>query len=287
MRDLNAHPSLDIVRLLNLGENGTGKTGVLASLVIAGYTLWVLDYDNGLDIIVNALKAHYKDDTDGLTAAKSRLKFELLRDEVSFTSGAPKVKDATAWKRSGEVMKTILAENSLGANDIVVIDSLTTMSQVAFNHGMKLEGRLLSGQRPRKQDYGWMADSVLLFIDALTADTPYNVVVNTHIRYLQGEDATAEDDNGNQVPAGDLRGLPNAKGQEISRNIGKYFNTVVLSRTVGSGPNTKRIISTQPQGVVEVKTSNPWGIKREYKVEDGLAPLFADILGRSPSQPVP
>lgn len=99
-----------------------------------------------------------------------------------------------------------------------------------------------------------------------------NVIVNSHVKYFGKDDEE-------QTSA---RGLPNAKGQEISRIVSRYFNTVVLTRSMGTGPATKRIISTRPQGVVEVATSNPLGVKPEYPVEGGLAPLFRDILGHSP-----
>jgi hypothetical protein len=104
-------------------------------------------------------------------------------------------------------------------------------------------------------------------------DSKFNLIVNTHIRYFSGDDES-------QTQA---RGLPNAIGQQIPSTVSRYFNTVVLTRTQGAGVGTKRVISTQPQGVIEVKTSNPFGVKPTYPVNNtGLADLFKDILGRSP-----
>ena len=77
-----------------------------------------------------------------------------------------------------------------------------------------------------------------------------------------------------------MRGLPNAKGQQIPKEIGKYFNTCVLTRTQGTGPAAKRLISTKPQGMIEVKTSNPLNVKGEYSLDTGLAELFADTNNR-------
>lgn len=119
-----------------------------------------------------------------------------------------------------------------------------------------------------------MADSVKLFIEMLTDDSlKCHLIVNTHIRFLASDaDETIQ------------RGLPNAKGQEITRTVSTYFNTVVLTRSVGQGQGTKRQISTQPQGVVEVATSNPKAVKPSYPIETGLADLFKDILGKTPTQ---
>lgn len=265
MTSLTDHPSVKIVRMLNIGESGTGKTGALASLAKAGYRLWVLDYDNGLDILASALR----DDPE----AMARVTYETLRDPVTLGTGNPKVKSAEAWKAAGATLVKWEVEK-FNEGDIVVIDTLTTLSNAAFNEALKVANRL--NQKPQQNDYGWMGDSVLLFIGAITDDDAnFNVIVNTHVRYLsnEGDDTLA-------------RGLPNAKGQMIPKDIGKFFNTIVLTRTKGQGAGAKRMISTKPQGVIEVKTSNPFGVKPEYTIETGLAEMFNDILGHSPL-PVP
>lgn len=263
---LDNHPSANIIKMLIVGESGTGKTGALASLALAGYNLWILDFDNGLDILANVLR-----DTP---EAMTRVHYKLLRDKVSMSTGIPRIQTpVSAWKSAGKTLKEWGVEN-FTANDIIVLDTLSSASQAAFNEAMAIAGRL--NQRPQQSDYGWMADSVLLFMDALTSeDAHYNVIVSTHIKFFEGSEES-------QTTA---RGLPNAKGQQISKDIAKYFNTVLLTRTQGSGAATRRILSTQPQGVVEVKTSAPKNVKASYPVESGLASLFEDILGHGPTNP--
>jgi hypothetical protein len=286
MPTLDQHPSLSVVRLLNMGDNGTGKTGALASLVVAGYHLYILDFESGIDIIANALRQHYKDDPDGLKGAMQRVTYESLKDPVNFTATGPRIKDATAWKRASEALKSWGVEN-FTARDVVVIDTLGSASAVALNHAAKVGARL--NARLADQDYGWMADSMFVFIDALTDDTNlFNLVVNAHIRIMHGKEEVTENNRGQEVPAGALKGLPNAKGQQIPREIGRYFNTIVTSYVQGTGSNAKRFISTAPQGIVAAKTSNPWTVKPKYDVESGLAELFSDILGGPlPSPPAP
>lgn len=256
------------IKLLNLGESGTGKTGMTASLAKAGYNLWFLDYDAGF-ATRNSLLDVLKDDR----AAMARVHYEILRDNITIQNGLPKLKPPIhAYKDAG---KTLVAweADKFTSNDIIVLDTLTTFSDAAFNEAMMVGGRL--NQRPQLQDYGWCADSVKLFIEMLTSpELNCHVIVNTHIRWFSGDDE-------NQTQA---RGLPNAKGQEISRVVSRYFNSVILSRSVGQGPAAKRVISTQPQGVVEVKSSAPSSVKATYPIETGMASLFADILGKSPTQ---
>lgn len=264
MTALTDHPSSNVVKLLNIGESGTGKTGALASLAKAGYRLWILDYDNGLDILGHALR-----DDPG---AASRVTYETLRDRHTFTNGVPKIKPpVAAFAAAGKTLETWGAAN-FGAEDVIVIDTLTTFSEAAFNHSLFLAGRL--NQRSQLTDYGDMAKAVISFIDTITdKEFPCNVVINTHIKHFSGDEES-------QISA---RGLPNAKGQQISKDISLFFNTVVLSRSIGSGQATKRVIATYPAGVVEVKTSNPFKVKPTYPIETGMADLFKDILGHSPT----
>lgn len=263
MPALSKHPSSSIVRLLNIGENGTGKTGQLASLADAGYRIWIIDYDNGVDILKNLLRDKPE--------AMARVNYETLRDRVAFVNGVPTLKaPITAFQDAGKWLAKWGADK-FDAQDVLVIDTLSGMSEAAFNYALALGGRL--NQRPQIQDYGVMADRIRLFIEMITSDEMHcNVIVNTHIRYFAGDEDTAT------AP----RGLPNAKGQEIPRTVASYFNTVVLSHTIGRGPAARRQISTRPEGVIEVKTSNPLGVKAKYSVETGLAELFADILGKGP-----
>lgn len=262
-------PSLDtfheapVLKLLNVGESGTGKTGQLASLALAGYNLHILDYDGGLDILANLLRG---------TDALARVRYETLRDTIVADKGIPKLKPPLhAYKDAGKTLMDWGADQ-FTPNDILVLDTLTTFSEAAFNEALFLASRL--NQRPQLQDYGWCADSVKLFIEMITSpDLNCHVIVNTHIKWFAADEQS-------QTSA---RGLPNAKGQEISRVVSRYFNTVVLSRTTGSGPATKRTISTQPQGVVEVKTSSPSTVKASYSIEYGLAQLFEDVLGHKPN----
>ncbi len=249
---LSEHHSSAIVKLLNIGESGSGKTGALASLVKAGYRLWVLDFDNGLDILANLLTP----------AEQALVTYEPLRDEIVSKGGLPKVKAAAAWKGAGNALEEWNA-SAFTPSDIIVIDTLSTASQAAWNWATVMNPGNTQGA------YGSMADSVLAFIDELTASPMNcNVIVNTHVRFLSG--------NGDETTQ---RGLPNAKGQQIPKEIGKFFNTCVLTRTQGSGPAAKRLISTRPQGFIEVKTSNPLAVKDTYPIDTGLADLFADILG--------
>lgn len=258
MPTLDDHEAGNAVKLLNIGDSKSGKTGALVSLAKAGYHLDILDYDNGLDILRNVLA----DDREAL----KRIRYESPRDTIATVNGLPQLRPPIhAYKDAGAILQRWDIGN-LGPDHVLVLDSLTTFSDAAFNQALMTAGRL--NQRPQLQDYGWMADSVKLFVEMITdRSIKCHVIVNTHVRYFSADEES-------QTQA---RGLPNAKGQEISRIVSRYFNTVVLTRSTGTGAGTRRLITTKPQGVVEVATSNPKA-KDSYPVETGMATLFTDLL---------
>jgi hypothetical protein len=75
MPSLDKHQSSEFTKLLLEGDSGSGKTGSLASLVAAGFKLRVLDMDNGLDSLANAVKRTCPDKLSG------NVEFRTLRDK--------------------------------------------------------------------------------------------------------------------------------------------------------------------------------------------------------------
>src|SRR5262249_19802502 len=133
-------------------------------------------------------------------------------------------------------------------------------------------------------EYGWMADSVKLAMDLLTSTAiPCHVIVNTHVKVTASEEEKLTIERNKQgapnEPFQRAIGLPNARGQEIPRIVARYFNNVFYYTRVGP----KRVITTRPQGIVDVKTSS-LKVEAQYPIEDGLAKLFT-ALGASPPQP--
>lgn len=291
MPNLTAHHALTYIKAINVGMSGAGKTGALASLALAGYNLHILDYDNGLDILVDLLR----DDPD----AMRRVQYVTLRDRLATRRGSVVVvPPTTAFKRAGNTLDRWGA-GSFTAKDIIVLETLTSFSEAGLNEARSLSGRL--NERPQLQDWGWMAEALRRFIEMLTdpgdeeatpprpPTFPCHLIVNTHIRYMDSDEERpardAQRSAKTQVDAIDiLRGVPNCLGQEVPRTVGRYFNTVLLTTTQGKGRAMKRLITTIPQGIIEVKCSAPKRAKAVYPQETGLADLFHDILNTTPSK---
>src|ERR1700761_7820035 len=91
-----------------------------------------------------------------------------------------------------------------------------------------------------------------------------NVIVISHITYIG-------DDNGPQ------RGYPAAPGKALSPKIGRYFNSMLMLRSSGSGSNVQRKLLTNSTVMVELKNSAPTKVKAEYPIASGLADYFHDV----------
>src|SRR5947207_14204487 len=76
MTNLANHHSSHIVKLLYIGDSGTGKTGSLTSLVKGGYKLRILDCDNGLDVLVQFIMRDCPDKIKNVDYETRRDKFK-------------------------------------------------------------------------------------------------------------------------------------------------------------------------------------------------------------------
>jgi hypothetical protein len=74
---------------------------------------------------------------------------------------------------------------------------------------------------------------------------------------------------------GPQRAYPASLGKALSPKIGRYFNTVLMAKTVGTGTAAKHKILTQSANGLELKTTVPLKAKAEYDLATGLAEYFA------------
>jgi len=264
--------------------HNSGKTGALASLAEAGYNLRIIDVDNGLDVLANLLR----DPKSGYSpGAVAQVEFETITDPFSNVNGKLIPKKASTWQRVVRLLdnwKTFVKDSNgkdtdkiasdfgpistWTTNDILVIDSLTMLSNAALNFILSLNARL--GQQPQQSDWYNGQQLIegllqLLFDDGVKC----NVIVNCHIAYI-GED------NGPQ------HGYPASLGKALPPKIGRYFNSMLMAKTSGSGASAKRKITTVSSPLVELKTTNPLRVKAEYPIETGLADYFRDIRTQTP-----
>lgn len=249
MPSLSEHPSASVTKLLLVGDSGTGKTGSLASLAEAGYNLRILDFDNGLDILRHLCSPE----------ALAKIEYETCTDIYSSKSGKPVVTKAEAWARAMKLLDS-WHEGVVkwSADDILVIDSLTLLGRAVMNYVMYLNGKI--GQRPQIQHWGEAMDLLESLLAQLYSDAvKCNVIITSHISYVESDDG-----------GGAIAGYPSALGNKLPPKVGRYFNSMLLARTVGS----KRVIETTSQPKIQCKNPAPNKMPKQLPLETGLAEFF-------------
>lgn len=251
MTSFSDHQTSSLCKALLIGDPGSGKTGALAALVKAGFNLYILDYDNGLDVLYHLLTPEERAQVNYITIT-DKVQIQGTKPipvrPSSFSDG---LKQLDAWAKD------------LTPQDVLVIDSFTFMSNAAMKAVLFLAGRLAS--TIQIQDYGEamrMLEGVLdlLYSDALNC----NVILTSHIAYIEDQQKVSH-------------GYPNTLGQKLAPKMGRWFNTVLQCKVRGTGSAAKRILRTKSEGLIELKHPAPGKIKDEYPQESGLADIFAAL----------
>jgi hypothetical protein len=264
MPTLDEHQSPNVVKMLLLGNSGVGKTGAIGSLAAAGYRCFIFDFDNGLDILM---------DPQVLAPEHRRNIYYRLLQDKPMIAGNALVPQATAWN---EFVKYLSAWNegaeklggfmSWGPQDVIVIDSITMLSDAAMNMALLQGGRL--GSRPQIQDWGAAMDMIQSTFELLySGHCKCNVLVTSHIT-MQGDEL-----------AGGRKGMPSVLGQKLAPKIPRYFNNMVLLEKQVVGATVRRQIQTRGTPLVDLKVSKPSLIPAV--VEPDLAKLFSVLKGES------
>lgn len=274
MPTLDKHQSNEYTKLLIEGDSGSGKTGALTSLVSAGYKLRILDFDNGLETLKQFVLKECPQNV-------GNVEFVTLRDRRKAGPEGPQVvkpdafiraiKLLDAWKykdvEGREIDLGVPAE--WGPDTILVIDSLTFMSDAAFDFREPLTPRSRDGKYDMRAVYKDAQDAVEGVLALLTSESfRTNVIVISHIKYVDNPDGTR-------------KGYPTAVGSALSPVIPRYFNTVALCQTSAGG---KRTIHTESTAMIDLKNPKPFAMSKSYPIETGLADFFG-VLREAPPQP--
>ena len=256
MTKLSAHQSNEFVKIMYIGDSSTGKTGSLCSLAADGYEFKIIDLDNGLDV----LKQFVLNECPGKI---DNIDYETLRDKIKGGQIGVTI-TAKAFVETTKLLNkwtddSIPAE--FGSNGIVVIDSLTTLGKAAFEWAKSMNP---TSKDPR-QWYFSAQQAVENLVALLTsAEFRANVIIISHINWKELQDGTT-------------KGYPSSIGCALGPTLPKYFNTLVMSETVGSGKAAKRRINTVSTAMIDLKTPAPFKIEQTYDLGDGLSKLFKEL----------
>lgn len=258
MTALEDHSSGEFVKLLYIGDSGSGKTGSLVSLAAEGYKIRILDTDTGVGVLRQYV-AHECPDM------MKNIDYETRRDAYKGSQTGMVIKGMPrAYTESIKLMTTWTDDTNpcdWGSDTIFVLDSLSTMARSAWEWARAMNP---TAKDPRTW-YFVAQQSLESMLSMLTGDDfKTNVIVISHIRITERLD-------------GIIKGYPNSIGEAIGPVIGRYFNTFLLAETVGAGKSAKRCILTATTGVIDLKNPAPFKIEAKLPLETGLATAFAQL----------
>ncbi len=257
MTKLSSHHSGKFVKILFIGDSSSGKTGSLVSLVKAGYRLKILDLDNGLDVLRSFVKLESPDLIDAVD-------YETIRDTIRPGNQGPIV-SARAFVEGTKLM-TKWTDDSIpaegGEEEIFILDSLTAFGRSAFEWAKQMNP---SAKDPRQ--WFFAAQQALENIVAMLTSESFktHVILISHVSYRELQD-------------GSTKGYASSIGSALGPIIPRYFNTLVMAETIGSGKLLKRRIRTVSSPVVDLKNPAPFKIESDYDLGTGLGELFKKLL---------
>ena len=259
MPKASTYAASSFVKLLFVGNSGAGKTGALTPLVQAGYDLKIIDLDSGLDALIYHVGAADPKLLD-------KIEYVSFRDPMKMTPQGPKVAGTPkAYVNALSALERWPEDESdpsaWGEKTVLVVDSLTNVGRAAFQWARAMNP---TSKDPR-QWYKTAQDLIEDLIANLTSDSfRTNVIVISHIDIYEASD-------------GRVRGVASSIGKALGPKLPRFFNTMILSETTGSGKNVKRTIKTFPTALLDLKNPAPMKIDAEYPLETGLTTIFEKL----------
>ena len=182
------------VKILIAGDSGTGKTCSVAALLLAGYRLRILNLESSMQpLAAHAIRlgvppAYFEALTDVVTIAP-----QYIFEDSKFR---PDVVAAPVWSQIGHtIMNWPRPDGGVDpiynwpATDVLVIDSLSAISQASLASNRALLARQNRGQAPDAfgRDIGRAQDDIANFLDFIRADVIHCSIVLTAHMEMQGQ----------------------------------------------------------------------------------------------------
>lgn len=246
-------------RVLVYGEPKSGKTE-LAARLSEKYKLLFIDLENGYETLLKLPKEWQErieilsiPDTKVFPIAIETLLKIVTGNKVEVCDTHGKVACALCKKDSGSF--TTVELNALQDDTIVVVDSLTQLSNSAMNHLTKTQD---DTYRPEWTDYrnqGQLLDKFLSQVQ----QAKYNIVCITHVVETELED-------------GRKKLVPVCGTTTFSRNTAKYFDHVVYCEV----KNKKHNFASSTTYANNILTGSRTDISLEGSATPNLLSIFTE-----------
>lgn len=279
------HKGATLVKGLMLGDPGSGKTGALTSLLAAGYKVRVYDFDNLLGTLISFVRHECPDMLDNLDYQTFTDKLKGISTPILMVGNAMKVmpnndgtpkayikamEQLTYWKDpDGDDLGD---PGTWGADTVVVLDSLTSLSDSAFRYVQAMNP---AGREP--QAFYHAAQQLIMNLLSLLASESMNtnVLVLCHLAYTRkprSQEAKNDMTVHETLELG--KGYPRSVGSALNEIIASKFNTCLLVEDKGSD---NRVIHTKSTMLVDLKNPVPFEGLDQLPIKTGLATFFKAV----------
>lgn len=263
MTTTSAPSTVPGVNVMLCGTTGTGKTHSIRTLVEAGFEVFVLFTEPGMEVLsdIPTDKLHWKyiapsapDFTDMIASATkiNTMSFEALTklpdiNKRNYTEFIDVLTCLSNFKcdRTGESFGAV---DSWDQSRVLVVDSLTGLSIMAMN--------LVAGSKPVKSmaDWGVAIDNLERLITKLCVDTSCHFVLLAHL-----EREVDEVTGGTSLMASTL-------GRKLAPKLPRFFSDVIQAKR-----NVDKFIWSTAATNVDLKARN-------IPISDNLPPTFGPLI---------
>lgn len=246
-------------RVLLFGPPKSGKTRLAGSLASSFNLIW-FDLENGVDTL-KQLPPSQQERVDVISIPDTRGFPIAIETMLKVIKGAPveiceahgKVACALCRKDSRPFTRVALSE--LPLDTIVIVDSLTQLTNSAISHITKDRGDDYKMQHDDWGNLGKLMDTFLSYVQ----QAPFNIVCISHETEVEMED-------------GKQKLVPTAGTRNFSRNTAKYFDEVIYLEV----KNKKHIAASSTTYANNILTGSRSGTVLESSTgEASLVSIFS------------
>ncbi len=237
-------------RVCLFGPPKVGKTRLTAMLA-EHYKLLVFDLENG-SIVMSQVPKEWQDNIDVVKIRDSRIypiaietMMKIVKGDAVQVCVAHSKVACPLCKKSGAMTERICL-NEIGLDTIVVVDSLTQLTNSGIAHITKNQD---DDYKLQLDDWGALKVLMDKFLSQIQV-AKYNIICISHEEEVKFED-------------GRTKIVPVAGSSNSSRNTAKYFDHVIYCNVV----NKKHVVGSATDYSVSVLTGSRTEIKLEASKE--------------------
>jgi chloramphenicol 3-O-phosphotransferase len=244
-------------RILLYGPPKSGKTQLAGELSSAFNQIW-FDLENGVDTLLQ-LPDEQKERIEVISLPDTRSYPIAIETMLKVIKGGP----VSICEAHGKVNCGICAKaqaptnqvelNSLGLDTIVVVDSLTQLTNSAIAHITKNQP---DDYKMQHDDWGNLGKLMDIFLSHVQ-NAPFHIVCITHeneVEMVDGKDKI----------------VPTAGTRNFSRNVAKYFDEVYYLQV----KNGKHVVGSSTTFANNIMTGSRGGHVLEKEGSPSLVPVF-------------